>query len=357
MSRATPRQVAAVLFGIGLVAAGCGSSSSQASGPSTVPSVPTPSTTARPTPTPAAAADTACPTTAGTTVRTADQLTQALAAAGPGKTIVLAPGTYRGNFVAATSGTATAPITLCGPRAAILDGGDLSRGYVFYLSSANWWRVFGFTIQNGQKGVMTDHANHNLLAGLSVHTIGDEGIHLRSFSSDNTVRDNVVFDTGHLVAKFGEGIYVGSAHKNWCRYSACGPDKSDRNLIQGNIISHTAAENIDIKEGTTGGTITGNNLSGVGMNPSGASAWVNVKGNAWTVVGNNGVTSVKDGFQVHEVYAGWGYGNVFRSNHAAVNGPGYGYYVQHHSLQTVLACSNTATGAASGLSNIDCTNG
>ena len=93
------------------------------------------------------------------------------------------------------------------------------------------------------------------------------------------------------------------------------------------------------------------------MNASAATAWINVKGNLWTVDGNRGVTSVKDGFQVHQVYPGWGEGNAFRGNHATVNGPGWGYYVQRKSLYTLLACTNTETGAGAGLSTIACLNG
>ena len=78
------------------------------------------------------------------------------------------------------------------------------------------------------------------------------------------------------------------------------------------------------------------------------------KGNGWTVEGNTGTSSIKDGFQVHQVYPGWGAGNVFRGNRARVNGPGYGIYVQHDSLQTTVACSNVVSGAGSGLSTIAC---
>jgi hypothetical protein len=55
------------------------------------------------------------------------------------------------------------------------------------------------------------------------------------------------------------------------------------------------------------------------------------------------------------VYAGWGQGNVFKLNQAAVDGPGYGFYIQSASLGTVFACDNTAVGAAKGLSNSPCT--
>jgi hypothetical protein len=256
--------------------------------------------------------------------------------------------------VATTSGTADAPITLCGSKDSVLDGGSIKLGYTLYLNGASWWRLIDFSVQGGQKGVVTDHATHDLISGLNVHDIGDEAIHLRSFSTDNIVEGNTVRSTGLLRAKFGEGIYVGTANSNWCKYTSCAPDNSDRNVIRNNDISQTTAENIDIKEGTTGGQIIDNMLSGDGMASGAASAWVNVKGNDWTVTGNVGRHSMKDGFQVHRVYAGWGLRNIFRSNKAEVDGPGFGFYVQFAALAAVIACDNVAIGAASGLSNTKC---
>lgn len=293
-----------------------------------------------------------CPS--GVTVTDAAGLKSALEGAKPGDVITLAAGTYGGQFVATASGTSDALITLCGAKDAILDGGPIKSGYTLYLNGASWWRVAGFTIQGGQKGVIADRSNHVLISGLYVHDIGDEGIHLRTFSSDNTIDGVKVRRTGLLNKKFGEGIYVGSAHSNWCRYSNCQPDTSDHNVIQNSDVSETTAENIDIKEGTTGGQILNNHLSGDGMSPSGATAWINVKGNEWTVSGNSGLRSIKDGFQVHRVYAGWGRSNVFRGNRAEVDGPGYGFYVQSSSLGAVVGCDNVAVGAALGLSNVAC---
>ena len=338
-----------LIFAVLITAPACGRTNPTAHASPAVSASP-----ASPSPTPQALATVpGCPS--GKRVTTESELGLALSTATPGAVIVMAAGTYGGQFVAQASGTQDAPISLCGTRAAVIDGGDTTAGYALYLSGASWWRLVGFTVEGAQKGVVVDHGTHDLISGLYVHDVGDEAIHLRSFSTDNTVDGNVIRRTGLLKPKFGEGIYVGSANSNWCKYTACNPDASDRNIISNNDISQTMAENIDIKEGTTGGSIIANHLSGLGMDPTGASAWVNVKGNGWTVSGNVGQTSVNDGFQVHEVYAGWGLNNVFHQNQAVVNGPGYGFYSQHHSLGTVVTCDNTASGAAKGLSNISCT--
>jgi hypothetical protein len=348
---------------LGIAVAGCTGNSPQPQAsmavvPSTATSA-TPSTAASAASAPAASAApgavaVGCPAAGATTVSSASALASALASARPGAVIVLAPGVYSGDFVASSSGTASAPITLCGSRSAILQGESTSSGYTFYLDHASWWRAEGFTVEGGQKGIMTDGADHNLLYGLYVHGTGDEAIHLRSFSSDNTISHSVIRDTGSLKQFYGEGIYVGSANSNWCTYSGCQPDRSDGNVLIDNNIADTTAENIDIKEGTTGGKIIGNQFNGTGMVESAATGWINVKGNDWTVQDNTGTDSVRNGYQVHQVYPGWGIGNVFIGNRAQVNGPGYGIYVQNKRLQTVVACNNVVTAAGRGFSSIAC---
>jgi Right handed beta helix region len=298
-----------------------------------------------------AASAVACPAPT-VTVHTAAELTAALAAAKPGASIWLSPGVYTGNFVATVSGTASQPIYLCGTREAILDGGNTSAGYALHLNPASYWRVVGFTLRNAQKGVVTDATAHSEIQQLDVYDIGDEGIHLRSASTYNIVLNNIVTQTGLHEAKFGEGIYVGSARKNWGLYGAGGPDRSDHNVIQGNTISATGAESIDIKEGTTGGAILYNSFDGTGM--KGADSWVDVKGNDWLIEGNIGRNAPTDGFQTHQIVSGWGTGNVFINNTADVNASGYAFHLTPIN-QNIVSCANTFSGAEHGLTNTTCT--
>ena len=184
-----------------------------------------------------------------------------------------------------------------------------------------------------------------------MHDIGDEGIHLRSASTNNVVLNNVVSHTGLHEAKFGEGIYVGSARSNWSLYGGGGPDRSDNNIVQGNTISFTTAESVDIKEGTTGGSVVHNTFNGSGM--TAADSWVDVKGNGWLVAFNSGLNAPNDGFQTHQIVSGWGDANTFRSNVAAVNGPGYAFHLTVVGAN-VVGCDNTFSGAALGLANVAC---
>lgn len=291
-----------------------------------------------------------CPA-ATVVVHDANELTSALAAARPGQSIGLADGTYDGEFVASVSGTAARPIYLCGGVGAVLDGGTTKTGYVFHLDHVSYWRIIGFTVRNGQKGVVTDATQHSVIGSLTISDIGEEGIHLRTGSSDNIIDFTTIMRTGLHRDKFGEGVYVGSAKSNWCTYTNCQPDPSDRNMIVRNHISQTAAESVDIKEGTVGGVLADNSFDGSDL--SGADSWVDVKGNGWLVAGNTGTTSPADGFQTHVIVPGDGRDNVFTKNIANVDGPGYGFHFSPVGINS-LRCDNTVAGAGNGLSNMPC---
>jgi hypothetical protein len=236
----------------------------------------------------------------------------------------------------------------------VIDGGGVSGGYGLHLDGASYWRLVGFTVREARKGVMADRVRRTVIQGLTVERVGDEGIHLRNFSSDNVVRGNTVRDTGRRKAEFGEGVYVGTAKSNWCEVSGCGVDASDRNVVRDNQISATTAESVDIKEGTTGGFLVGNTFDGSGLSGSYSDSWVDVKGNGWLILGNVGRNSRMDGFQTHQVVDGWGRGNVFRANTAVVNGPGWGFNLAPASNGNTVSCDNKVTGAAKGPATVAC---
>jgi hypothetical protein len=297
--------------------------------------------------------DIQCPA-ATITVTDAGSLKTALAQARPGSVIRLADGIYTDKFKATTPGTAEQPIYLCGRTGAILDGDGVKGGYAMHLDGASFWRLVGFTIRNGQKGLMADRVQRVVVQGLTVEQIGDEAIHLRNFSSDNLVQGNTIRNTGLRRDKFGEGIYIGTAESNWCTITNCQPDHSDRNIVRGNVISATTAESIDIKEGTSGGVVSGNTFDGSALSGSHADSWVDVKGNGWLIEGNVGRHALEDGYQTHEVVDGWGAKNTFKANRAEVHGPGYGFNFTKVN-GNILTCDNTAAGAAKGLANVPCT--
>lgn len=290
-------------------------------------------------------------------VRTAGELAQALGSASAGTMIRLPDSEIRGAFKSNTSGSAQKPIVLCGTRQATLSANDTA---TVLLLEGDYWILSGFTVTGGQKGILLDGAQHNLLTDLSVHGTGNEAVHFRMGSSDNVLEWSEIFDTGNANAEFGEGVYIGSAVSQWEKFtgSASTPDRADRNVVRSNKIGpNVRAELIDVKEGTTGGSIQNNTFNGAGIDDSGfADSWVDVKGNGYTIEGNQGMTSPADGFQVHVVEDGWGNDNVFRMNRATVNAAGYGFRISESASGTVVACNNMVTGAGAGLSNIGCRN-
>ncbi|OKJ06615.1 right-handed parallel beta-helix repeat-containing protein [Kitasatospora sp. CB01950] len=257
-------------------------------------------------PTPAGAADTV-------TVSTGKELQAALNAAVPGRTIQLADGAYTGNFKITVPGTAAARITLTGSPRAILTT-STGGGYGLSLNGASYWTVQGLTVTHAQKGIVLDASDWVVLAGVTVHDTTMEGVHFRTSSSHGVLRDSTVHDTGTAHDGKGEGVYVGTANTL--------TDRSDYVQILGNVIGpNIGGENVDLKEGTTGGLVSGNRFDGNGLTDVNYDdSWVDVKGNGYVIENNTGVRTMNDGYQTHSQAPGWGCGTVFRNNRSDLTG-------------------------------------
>ena len=309
---------------------------------------------------------TAAPSAHGTTINvaTSADLLAALKAVRPGDTISLANGSYSGTFIGTTSGTASAPITLTGGSGAVLSNGDKSgdigSGYGFHLQ-AGYWKLTGFSVDNSAKGVVLDGADNDILDGLTVHHIGDEGIHLREFSSNDIVEHCKVYDTGTGTPGYGEGIYVGTSNGNWGTYTHGKPDLSNNDQILDNTVGpDVRADNLDVKEATSGGTISGNTFNSQGETGANFSNdVVAVKGDNYTVTDNTVVNPRQDGFEVENLWKKSGCGNTFKNNNLNMAGArtkGYGFNVKDQSVckakPNVVGVSNTVTNAGKGASTI-----
>jgi hypothetical protein len=291
-------------------------------------------------------------------VDSVSKLKSALSAAAPGDQIVIQQGTYAGNFVMTKSGTSSTPIGICGSGNVILDAGSTSSGYGLHIKASRLV-VANIKVTNAKKGIILDSANYNLLSNLEVYKIGEEGIHFRTHSSNNTLQDSKIYNIGITTPAYGEGVYIGSAKSNWSTYTGGSPDKSDNNKILRNNIYDCRAENIDIKEGTTGTLIDGNEFDGsLLQNVNAADSWIDVKGNNITIRNNHGKnlgSKMLDGYQTHQPLEGWSKNIVFSNNTSDVRGSGYAIRVDSKSSNVTVECSNTVTNAGSGLSNVTCT--
>lgn len=279
------------------------------------------------------------------TVGTMSELKSAVAAARPGDVIEMEPGTYAGRLTLERSGAKSNPIWLCGPREAVIDAGNVSSGRVIHMDDADNWRLVGFTVTNALKGLTISQVSNSVFAGLHVHHIGHEAVHLLSNSTNNIVRDNVIHDTGIVNPMFGEGVYIGTAKTNW---GSRGVDYSNRNQVIGNTIYDTTAESIDIKEGTKNGVIRGNLLDGARITGQ-ADSWITVKGQHYVIEDNVGRNAPEHGFEAHEIrtdgmVVGGGQDNVFRRNTAYHDGEGYAFYTRELP-GVVVTCDNEVVGS------------
>ncbi|NLU74675.1 sheath polysaccharide-degrading enzyme [Streptomyces sp. HNM0575] len=274
-------------------------------------------------------------TAAVISVSNADELKDALTSAKAGDTIELAAGTYKGNFETTNAGSKSAPITLTGSADAVLTA---SGGYGLHLEGASNWKLHGFTVTGGQKGIVMDASNGVHIDGVTVHDLDMEGVHWRKSSSDGSITDSTVRDTGKNGRGMGEGVYVGSAGGT--------SDKSDGVVIKNNTLGPgIGGENIDIKEGTTGAQIIGNTFDGSGL--TGANyddSWVDIKGNDVLVENNKGRKTTNNGFEVHDAVKGWGCGTVFHGNSSDLSGAkGDGQYAINVVNYDAKSCPATVT--------------
>lgn len=303
------------------------------------------------------------------TVSNSTQLSDALINAKSGDIITINDGYYykSGGFKipSGVNGTALSPITLRGSKNAILSCNSLASGYGLYLQGNNYWILDGFTVTKSSKGIVTDNSNYNILNNLDVINSGDEAIHLRKFSSYNTISNCFIDSTGSdassATSGFAEGIYIGSAVSNWSTYTSGNPDTCNYNIITGNTFGDVIlSENIDIKEGTSWGIVSKNSFNGKGCNSkNSADSWIDVKGNYYKIECNSGKNNYPtgDGLQTHIAVAGWGDYNSFSSNTLDVGASGYGININLSSSKGTathnsVCDNNTVTNASKGMTNV-----
>jgi endoglucanase len=290
------------------------------------------------------------------------ELRAALIAAEPGDYIVLDAGTYAAPdkysleyagsnrsayFYSHASGTPEEPITLASAhpadKAELHGLGTSDSAYLLWLKGENWV-VKDVVLRSGGKGLMLDEASGSHVDGVEVYDVGDEGIHLRSGTSNTLVENCVIDGTGKTQPGFGEGIYIGSDHGQWDNYDkAC-----NGNTIRACTIRDTAAEAIDVKEGTTNTVIEqcqiyGGSISGVNF----ADSFIDLKGDAARVRNNaffkEGNALVTRGVAIVERPQGptatnnWIYDNAFSMDDAT------GYMVHAYDGSGNHAWDNTRT--------------
>jgi len=186
----------------------------------------------------------------------------ALVNAKPGDRIVLKPGVYLGIkkqipgtkfypfFWASVNGTAANNIIIeseSSTNRAILTGnGAKENGYGLSITG-DYYQVRNLVVRSAAKGIVLDNSNYTTLSNVEVYDVGDEAVHFRDGSSNCSIKDSYIHDTGKDNPGWGEGIYVGSDNGAWSDFSEAVYDTVISNCMLGPNVS---AEHVDIKEGT-----------------------------------------------------------------------------------------------------------
>lgn len=251
-----------------------------------------------------------------TNCNTTQCIIDAMRNANPGDEIVVAPGVYEpqgkfsfGNkatrFGSDKDGTSNAPITLRAQdpnNRPILKGPDgRYDGYGMYILG-DYWILKDLIIEECQKGIMFDNANHGIIDNVLVRNIGEEGIHLRDGSSNNLVTGCVVTNTGRVKPGIGEGLYSGSDRKQHETNPSNAIDLEFAGNLNDNLYNpdcfnntfefctigpNVAAEGADIKEGTQNTIIRNSTFIAQGITGENSSdAFIDLKG-AYGFVYNN----------------------------------------------------------------------
>jgi hypothetical protein len=142
-------------------------------------------------------------------VSTAAQFTAALTAVQPGDIILLSGTITGGNFVTTRAGTATQPITIRGDGTARVSGSPYALQIIH-----DYYQLDSFILQNSNKGLVIDNADHGTVDNVHVMDIQQEGFKVRNQSKYWEFTYCSVRRTG-LSGDYGEGFYVGQAASNW----------------------------------------------------------------------------------------------------------------------------------------------
>lgn len=222
---------------------------------------------------------------------------------------VIRGGSYREIGFINKKGNKYNPITLCGSSKAVIDA---KNGYHVGLRifKSKYINVVGITVKRASKGIRLEGAERCEIDGVTVTSIGSEGIHIQYGSHYNTVKNCKITNTGRVNKGVGEGVYLGSSSRNR-RNDKCVGNKILYNMIGPGV----TAEPIDVKENTRNGKIIGNVVNGKNLcGCQHAVSLINVKGNGYRIEGNIGYYARQDFFKTSQTIRGEGRNNVFTGN-------------------------------------------
>lgn len=198
------------------------------------------------------------------------RITQALAVAMPGDTVLVGRGRYAEEVRTVRPGRPGAPIRVVGRPGAHLAGPHgRARGRLVQVLH-DYVTVASLELSDANILVWVQGASHVRLLRSRLHDAGGEYVRLKGFAKANEVAGNVIARCGRARfnlatgTKNGEAVYIGTAPEQ----AGGRPDRSDGNRVHHNRIAATA-ECVDVKEASSGNLVERNRCSG-GDDPDGA---------------------------------------------------------------------------------------
>lgn len=268
------------------------------------------------------------------TIQTALELAQ------PGSTVVLAPGRYLQDLRSVRDGTAAMPITITGPKEAVLHGGGASeivgishdhhvlQGFTVdgHFASGSKASSYRKKLLYAQGTEPRDGVSGLRVLDMTLTNALDECVRLRYFARDNEIAGNTITNCGiedfrlDGDEKNGEGIYIGTAPEQLRdeRNPTRDADESNGNHIHDNTIDTDGNECVGIKEGSSDNLIEDNDCTGQRDSDS---AGLDTRGNGNifrrnTVYGNSGAGIRLGGDESGDGIDNDVYENVIRDNEA-----------------------------------------
>lgn len=101
---------------------------------------------------------------------------------------------------------------MCATGAHIVGKGT-STGQGIEFSKASYWQVGGLDVSNAQTGVVIKASTSIALDRVSIHSVGDEGVEIKTGSTDISLSHVSVDEAGLRRARDGFGIVVAQAER------------------------------------------------------------------------------------------------------------------------------------------------
>lgn len=295
----------------------------------------------------------------GLTANTPFQTIQkAVDLAQPGDSVRLSAGIYLQDILTKRGGRPNTPITITGPKDAIVEGGGSTRIIEIRHDYIN---LEDFTV-DGQFGTGISSADFRdkliyalgakglKITGMTIQNGGGECIRLRYFAQNNEISNNLIQNCGVYDFRFnkggknGEGIYIGTAPEQLEdeKNPTENPDESNNNWVHDNVIDTQGNECVDIKESSKDNLVEGNSCTGQKDPNSGG---MDSRGNGNTFRNNNIFDNLGAGIRLGGDGKNDGINNNVYNNLIRNNAKGG---IKFEKIPQGKICGNTMSGNSGG---------